>query len=175
MTKRRLRSFAKLKGTGKMTRLHAIWVFLIALITLAFSSVEAGTIKVSPAKVVLTDDGQAQTIRLQNLHTKTSLVQIEAIDLTEVENLGEAQPNGAIRVVPSIFKLEPNGEQLVDLAFQEPNCSAAKKAFRLVITKVPKEVGPDGNAFAVRTNLPIFVTPTCMHSGTELLMQIGIE
>ncbi len=55
--------------------------------------------------------------------------------------------------------MAPNSEQLIRLAHRDAGGAPVEKAYRLLITEVPEEIDDGGVAFAVRLNMPLFVTP----------------
>jgi fimbrial chaperone protein len=67
---------------------------------------------------------------------------------------------GDILAVPPVFEIAAGAEQVIRLALRRPLTSGTEQAYRLLITEVPRAVGGDqGVAFALRLNLPVFVTP----------------
>ncbi|MGI9416333.1 MAG: fimbrial biogenesis chaperone [Geminicoccaceae bacterium] len=135
------------------------WTALAVLGSLAFGVAEAGTLKVSPIKIFLPDDGKSEVIRVKNPDPNPALVQVQAVEWTTVEKLDEAKRVDEILAVPPIFEIAPNSEQVIRLAHRDAGGGAIEKAYRLLITEVPEDVTPGGVAFAVRLNMPLFVTP----------------
>jgi len=81
------------------------------------------------------------------------------VEWTDVEGLETAERAEEILAVPPIFEMGPNSEQVIRLAHRDGGRAATEKAYRLLITEVPEEVDAGGTAFAVRLNMPLFVTP----------------
>ena len=135
------------------------WTALAAVGSLALGIAEAGTLKVSPIKVFLPTDGKSQVIRVKNPDPTPALVQVQAVEWSKAEHLDEAKRAEEILAVPPIFEMAPNSEQVIRLVHRDPAGTAVEKAYRLLITEVPEEVDPGGIAFAVRLNMPLFVTP----------------
>ncbi|NJO36938.1 MAG: molecular chaperone [Rhizobiales bacterium] len=81
------------------------------------------------------------------------------MEWTDVEHLDQAKRAEEILAVPPIFEMAPNSEQVIRLAHRAGSGAAVEKAYRLLITEVPEEVDDGGVAFAVRLNMPLFVTP----------------
>ena len=134
------------------------WTALAAVGSLALGIAEAGTLKVSPIKVFLPADGKSEVIRVRNPDPTPALVQVQAVAWTNVEGLDQAERAEEILAVPPIFEMGPNSEQVIRLAHREGD-GTIEKAYRLLITEVPEEVDEGGVAFAVRLNMPLFVTP----------------
>lgn len=136
------------------------WTALAVLGSLAVGVAEAGTIRVSPIKVFLPTDGKSQVIHVRNPDPTSTLVQVQAVEWTDVERLDQAERAEEILAVPPIFEMGPNSEQVIRLAHRDRGSAGVEKAYRLLITEVPEEVDEGGVAFAVRLNMPLFVTPT---------------
>ncbi|MEZ5930771.1 MAG: fimbria/pilus periplasmic chaperone [Alphaproteobacteria bacterium] len=135
------------------------WTALAALGSLVFGVAEAGTLKVSPIKVFLPADGKSEVIHVRNPDATPALVQIQAVEWTDVEHLDQAKRADEIIAVPPIFEMAPESEQVIRLAHRHADSAGMEKAYRLLITEVPQEVDDGGVAFAVRLNMPLFVTP----------------
>lgn len=135
------------------------WTALAALGSLALGAAEAGTLKVSPIKVFLPTDGKSEVIRVRNPDQTPALVQVQAVEWSKAEDLDQAAHADEILAVPPIFEMGPNSEQVIRLAHRNGKSAVVEKAYRLLITEVPEEVDSDGIAFAVRLNMPLFVTP----------------
>ena len=135
------------------------WTALAVSGSLALGVAEAGTLKVSPIKIFLPDDGKSEVIHVKNPDSNPALVQVQAVEWTTVEKLDDAERADEILAVPPIFEIAPNSEQVIRLAHRDAGGAAIEKAYRLLITEVPEDVRPGGVAFAVRLNMPLFVTP----------------
>ena len=135
------------------------WTASAFLGMLAFGMAEAGTLKVSPIKVFLSADGESEVIRVRNPDPTSALVKVQAVEWADVEELDQAEIAEEIIAVPPIFEMAPNSEQVIRLAHRDGRSTAVEKAYRLLITEVPAEVDEGGVAFAVRLNMPLFVTP----------------
>ena len=135
------------------------WTALAATIVLGLGFAEAGTLKVSPIKVFLPADGKTEVIRIKNPDPTPALVQVQAVEWVRAEDLEQAKRAEEILAVPPIFEMAPNSEQIIRLAHRDGGNPAVEKAYRLLITEVPEEVEAGGIAFAVRLNMPLFVTP----------------
>ncbi len=140
-----------------MRRLAA--VLLVA--ALGIGGARAGTLNVSPVKVNLPPNGRPQVIRLENPSGQTTLVQVEAVAWAEPAAIDAAPRIENVLAVPPVFELAPEGSQVIRLALRQPVTAPVEQAYRLLITEVPKDVKIEGGglAFAVRLNLPVFVTP----------------
>jgi fimbrial chaperone protein len=128
---------------------------------LVSASAVAATLQVSPVRISISADGRAGIVRLHNQSDQPTLVQVEALTWNETEDLAEVPRTGEILAVPPVFELAGGAEQVIRLALRRPLTSDTEQAYRLLITEVPREVGDgsQGVSFALRLNLPIFVTP----------------
>jgi fimbrial chaperone protein len=121
----------------------------------------AGTLNVSPVKLALPPDGKPEVLRLQNPGGRPTLVQVEAIAWAEPDQLDAAPRTDELLAVPPVFELAADGSQTIRVALRRPWTAPVERAYRLLITEVPSALdqGGGGLAFAVRLNLPVFVTP----------------
>jgi fimbrial chaperone protein len=111
--------------------LPPLWLALAAA-----APVEAGSLAVSPIRIELPPDGSPEVVHVRNGAVDSALVQVEAVAWGE--DIDAAPRADEIIAVPPVFE----------------------KAYRLLITEVPRQVStPNALTFAVRLNLPIFVTP----------------
>jgi fimbrial chaperone protein len=119
---------------------------------------EAGSLAVSPIRIELPPDGSPEVVHVRNGAVDSALVQVEAVAWGE--DIDAAPRADEIIAVPPVFELKGEGEQILRLALRKPLAGASEKAYRLLIPEVPREVSAaNALTFAVRLNLPIFVTP----------------
>lgn len=109
-------------------------------------------------RVHLPANGEARSVRITNNGSGQPLLQVKAVPW--FENVDTAPRAAEILAMPPVFKLAPEGEQVLRLATRGPLDNAAERAYRLVITQVPEDTGPaEGLTFTMRFDLPLFVTP----------------
>lgn len=135
------------------------WTAFAVALGLGLSAADAGTLKVSPIKVTLPADGRTEVIHLKNPDARSTLVQVHAVEWAEADNLDQAKRVDEILAIPPIFELGPESEQVIRLALRNPGAASKEKAYRLLLTEVPEEIEGGGISFAVRLNIPLFVTP----------------
>lgn len=146
-----------MSSLGFSARLISIGLALVGA-TLPVCSVTAGSFTVSPVRIEIPANGTAKTVRVRNGTSEPALLQVEAIAWTE--DVDTAPKSREILAVPPVFEIPGNAQQVLRLAVRHPSEEAKERAFRLLITEVPKETGPPGALmFAVRLNLPLFVKP----------------
>jgi fimbrial chaperone protein len=128
---------------------------------LVSASAAAATLQVSPIRISISADGKAGVVRLQNQSDGPTLVQVEALVWNDTDDLSQVPTTGDILAVPPVFEIAAGAEQVIRLALRRPLTSDTEQAYRLLITEVPRAVGDgvQGVAFALRLNLPVFVTP----------------
>ena len=146
--------------------MHSIWfrssTVVAAILVLGQAwQAEAGSFTVSPIRVTLPADGGAKVMRVRNLSAEPTLVQLEAVSWVDVDQPLGGEPAREILAVPPVFELGGDAEQVIRLAVRQPLQGELEKAFRLFVTEVPREAiaEPGAVAFAMRLNLPVFVTP----------------
>jgi fimbrial chaperone protein len=130
----------------------------LCLAVVATAPAEAGSLAVSPIRIELPPDGSPEVVHVRNGAVDPTLVQVQAVEWAE--DIDAAPAASEIIAVPPVFELKGSSEQVLRLALRRPLAGAKEKAYRLLITEVPREVSaPNALTFAVRLNLPIFVTP----------------
>jgi fimbrial chaperone protein len=136
------------------------WVACL-IACLVSASALAATLQVSPVRITINADGRAGIVRLQNDSDTPTLVQVEALTWDETEDPSNVARTDEILAVPPVFELAPDASQVIRLAVRRPVTSGTEVAYRLLITEVPRDVGDaaQGVSFALRLNLPVFVTP----------------
>ena len=113
---------------------------------------------VTPIRVDLAANGSPTVVRVRNEGEESVLVQVEAVQWgVDVDAAARA---GEVIAAPPIFELGGLAEQVLRVALRSPLDEPVERAYRLLITEVPRATGPaNALTFAVRLNLPIFVTP----------------
>jgi fimbrial chaperone protein len=136
------------------------WISCLISCLISASAV-AATLQVSPVRITISADGKAGVVRLHNQSDVPTLVQIEAMVWNEVDDLSQVPTTSDILAVPPVFEIAAGAEQVIRLALRRPLTSGTEQAYRLLITEVPRAVGDglQGVSFALRLNLPVFVTP----------------
>jgi fimbrial chaperone protein len=136
------------------------WVACLAACLMSASAV-AATLQVAPVRITISADGKAGVVRLHNQSDVPTLVQVEALAWNEAVDLADMPRTNEILAVPPVVEIAAGAEQLIRLALRKPLTSGTEQAYRLLITEVPRVVGDgsQGVSFALRLNLPVFVTP----------------
>ena len=136
------------------------WIACLAACLISASAL-AATLQVSPVRITISADGKAGVVRLHNQSDVPTLVQVEALVWNETADLSQVATTSDILAVPPVFEIAAGAEQLIRLALRRPLTSGTEQAYRLLITEVPRAVGDgvEGVSFALRLNLPVFVTP----------------
>ena len=136
------------------------WIACLAACLVSASAL-AATLQVSPVRITISADGKAGVVRLHNQSDVPTLVQVEALAWNDAADLAEVPRTNEILAVPPVFEIAAGAEQLIRLALRKPLTTDTEAAYRLLITEVPRAVGDgtEGVSFALRLNLPVFVTP----------------
>ncbi|HEX6141236.1 MAG TPA: fimbria/pilus periplasmic chaperone [Geminicoccaceae bacterium] len=127
----------------------------------------SGSFNVSPIKIELPPDGSPSTVRVLNLESTPVLVRIEA--RSWADEIDSAPRSSEVLAVPPVVEVPGGGAQVVRLALRRPLTGSLEKAFRLLISEVPRERpdGVQGVTLTLRLALPIFVTPPGAVSDTS--------
>jgi fimbrial chaperone protein len=136
------------------------WVACLVACLISGSAL-AATLQVSPVRITISPDGRAGIVRLQNDSDAPTLVQVEALAWNDSDDPSDAARTDEILAVPPVFELAQGASQVIRLAVRRPVTTGTEAAYRLLITEVPRDVGDgaQGVSFALRLNLPVFVTP----------------
>ena len=121
----------------------------------------AGTLTIWPVRITMEAQGTAQVLNLSNHGNGGTLVQVEAFAWEDEVEIDGRAPTRDLLVVPPVFEVAAQSSQIIRLALRKPLEQDREASYRLVITEVPREVGggKEGISFALRLNLPVFVTP----------------
>ena len=146
------------------------WIACLAACLVSASAL-AATLQVSPVRITISADGKAGVVRLHNQSDVPTLVQVEALAWNDAADLAEVPRTNEILAVPPVFEIAAGAEQLIRLALRKPLTTDTEAAYRLLITEVPRAVGDgtEGVSFALRLNLPVFVTPEGALAAAELV------
>jgi fimbrial chaperone protein len=127
----------------------------------AVNEVAAGGLSIWPVRVHLPADGTVQEIQVSNPGDEASYVQVTAVEWHEAGQTDKANTVQEILAVPPVFELAPNSSQLVRLVARDQGAKSVERAYRLVVTEVPRTAGlvPNTLAIAARMTLPVFVRP----------------
>ncbi|MEM7024356.1 MAG: molecular chaperone [Pseudomonadota bacterium] len=143
----------------KVGRTGMRWIGCL-IVCLLCGAAYGATLQVSPVRISISADGKAAVVRLHNQSDVPTLIQVEALMWNEAD-LTNAPRTPEILAVPPVFEIGAGAEQVIRLALRRPMTSDTEQAYRLLITEVPRAVGDgeEGISFALRLNLPVFVTP----------------
>lgn len=122
--------------------------------------VAGASLGVSPTRVALPVDGQTELIRVTNRGTEPTLIQVQAFPWDGANISDGIDPAPEIIVAPPVFEIGPETAQLIRVALRQPFAGNRERAYRLYITQVRRELKvTNGVQFAVRLDIPVFVTP----------------
>jgi fimbrial chaperone protein len=140
------------------------WFWAVVLcggLELLSAPAHAGGVSVYPLKVILPANGTTAEFHVSNPSNEAAYVRVSAVEWRPLDEIKDAPIAPAILAAPPIFDLEPGGSQLVRLAGREAIDDGVERAYRLIVTEVPKTAGllPNTLAIATRMSLPVFITP----------------
>lgn len=143
-----------------MNFIKAIVCLPVIACSLLIPEVQSATLRVSPTSVSLDSEGGATAVRIRNVDTIPTTIQI----VTKPWGDETDQDFGATKIFafPPIFDLPPGAEQVVRIAAKGSQQNSSEKALVLIIKEVPQAVLPNdsGLAFVLNVELPLFVTPS---------------
>ena len=145
-----------------LRKLLTTWIMTVAL-TIVFEARPsiAGSVAAWPIRIHLDADGSPSQIEINNPSDDTAYIQVMPVNWHPGKSIDTAKIAHDLIVVPPVFELEANSTQLVRLALRKPIEDGSERAYRLLITEVPRIAGlvPNTLAIAARMNLPILATP----------------
>ncbi len=120
----------------------------------------AASLTVAPTRVDLAGDDRAEAVTLRNNAADPVMVQVQTFAWEHGPATAELTPTRDLIAVPPVFELPADGSQIIRVALRGPAQGARERAYRLLITEVPRGGGSGtGVRFALRLSLPVFVTP----------------
>ena len=136
-------------------------VGLIVLVVCAAPSARAGSLSVAPTRVELDANKATGAIKLSNTGTGTTLVQVEAFAWKHSSTVEGLSHTDDLLAVPAVFDLGPGDSQIIRVAARSTPKGELEQSYRLLITEVPRpgQVQEGGVIFAMRFNVPVFLTP----------------
>lgn len=122
----------------------------------------AGSVAAWPIRIHLDADGSASQIEVNNPSEEAAYIQAVPVHWHPGKPMDTATIAHDLIVVPPVFELGPDTTQIVRLALRNPIEDGSERAFRLLITEVPRTAGlvPNTLAIAARMNLPVLATPS---------------
>jgi fimbrial chaperone protein len=124
----------------------------------------AGSFRVYPLRVNLTERSSTSSVTLNNTGTQSVVVEVSLVRWRQANNRDHYAPSDALIATPPIFRLAPEASQIIRIGSTHQLMTKAEKAFRLFITEVPPapEATKDhgGVRTALRIALPVFVGPS---------------
>ena len=134
---------------------------LLALLLVAFPlPALAASLTVAPTRIDLAGDDRAEVVTLRNNAAEAVMVQVQTFAWSDGPATADLTPTRDVLAVPPVFELAPAGSQIIRVALRAPEAGERERAYRLLITEVPRGGGGGtGVRFALRLSLPVFVTP----------------
>lgn len=138
-----------------MSRSVRIWGPIAGFAALFAGPATAGSLRVDPVQVVITDDRQAAAVSLTNNEDVPVTVHVYPLGWTQSDGRDVYSKTDAVIVSPRVATISPRGTQLVRVGFRNP--AIANGAWRLIIEEVPEQRSDtSGVRVALRMNLPLF-------------------
>lgn len=120
----------------------------------------AASLTVAPTRVEFAGDDRAEVVTLRNNAADPVMVQVQTFAWENGPGSTELAATRDLLAVPPVFELPAAGSQIIRVALRGAATSDVERAYRLLITEVPRGGGGGtGVRFALRLSLPVFVTP----------------
>jgi fimbrial chaperone protein len=141
--------------------LRALQVLFLLAVVVPGQAAEAGTLKISPLRAVLSGDGGSAQFLLRNDSERKIAVQAEAAGWT-MDEKGEDVLGAASDLVffPKIFELEPGAEGVVRVGWTGRGSPPTERAYRLFARELPSGAArEEGVRMTLTLSVPVFVAP----------------
>lgn len=150
-------------------------VVIGALLGLAVLSVVGpvfgGAFSVVPQAVRLSESQRSGMVEVRNNAGIETVFQVETFDWVDSPELEKLKPTRSVLAVPAVFRLAPGATQTIRVAARGKSPDdATEQSYRLLISEVPSDEQTGGVVFALRMNLPVFLTP----QGAQGALDIGL-
>jgi fimbrial chaperone protein len=134
----------------------------LAVLALAGTAASSGaaSLSVAPTRVELDAGDPAAVVTLQNNAADPVMVQVQTFAWPRSPASADLEPTRDLLAVPPVIELAGNARQIVRVALRTPLPGDRERAYRLLITEVPRGGSRSTSVrFALRLSLPVFVTP----------------
>jgi len=116
----------------------------------------------------LTPQNARGIINVRNPEASLVLVQAQGFLWTQKNGKDQLTATRDLIVVPPVFTLQPNGEQVVRVGFRRPPKAGSELSYRVILSQVPDETNRvRGVSVVLHLSLPVFVTPRSAVAKTE--------
>lgn len=124
----------------------------------ATGTVAASTLSVAPVRVELSATQSTAVLTVHNPEDSPVVVQARPAAWSQRDDHDQLDETRDVLVTPPLFTIPPKGEQILRIALLRKPDPMRELDYRLVLSEVPPEVGPDfkGLRMALRITLPIF-------------------
>jgi fimbrial chaperone protein len=139
-----------------------------ALTTLALcasGAAHAGSLQVSPLRIELTPAKSIMSMTVRNGEPAEMQVQAEVLEWTQENGRDVYRPTRDVLVNPAIFRLGPQGTQILRMGLQVAP-AAVERSYRVFVQELPQEDLSPGGAGGLRMQtllrlgIPVFVPAT---------------
>src|SRR5712692_6344838 len=114
----------------------------IALLWCCPAHVQAGSLHVSPVRLVLSQAQPTTILTLQNDGDQATVVQLEVMDWSQTDGEDIYTPTTGLLANPPIFTVLPGGTQTVRIGLRRPPDPQRERAYRLYLQEVPRHPDP---------------------------------
>lgn len=122
----------------------------------------AGSLQISPVRIVLSAQTPIVVLTVRNESAKASVMQLEGVSWQQSAGEDIYVPTREVLATPPIFTVPPGGTQIIRVGLRRPPDSRRELAYRLFLQEVPAATAPqnkDGVSVVLRFGIPIFVAP----------------
>jgi len=135
----------------------------------ATGMVAASTLNVAPVRVELSATQSTAVLTVHNPEDSPVVVQARPAAWSQHDERDQLDDTHDVLVTPPLFTIPAKSEQILRIALLRKPDPMRELDYRLVLSEVPPEVGPDfkGLRMALRITLPIFGAPQT-HASPEV-------
>lgn len=144
-----------------LSRAPLVRLVLCLAIAMCALPAHAGSLRVNPIRVNLSEAKPTAAITLNNTGGTSMVVQLQIAKWTAISDEERYDPSPELLVTPPIFTIAPGVSQIVRIGLSSATVSDIELAYRLFIEEVPPPPKPgyQGLQVALRLGIPVFVEP----------------
>lgn len=133
----------------------------------------ADGIAVHPVRLELEPGQRTSTLTVTNDGKEAKVVQVQVTRWSQVNGESVYVPANDVIATPVLFRVAPQGRQLLRIGFVDPPADAAlERSYRIYLNEVAEQTDTTNQIrFLLRLGIPLFVPPAKVQDAVEWQMQ----
>jgi len=144
-----------------LTQLQKQAVIGLFFFMVCATSINAGTIGVSPVRVTLSENQKIGSLSVRNDGTEPVTMQMEVLSWSQREGNAVFAATRELLANPPIFTIPAGSSQLVRVGLRRAPDAQRELTYRVILQELPPPPNPDitGSRMTLRLSIPVFVSP----------------